>query len=64
MKQLKILKTDQLFADSPDPGHPDCKCSRCGQPIMEEELPIRCWPTGEDGEVYSYEYRYCEKCYS
>jgi hypothetical protein len=63
--QLAILDTDKLFTDSPDAGTPACICSRCGQKIGEDEVPLRMWTTNEtDGEVYteSKEYRYCTKC--
>lgn len=58
---VEVKETDQLFGDSPDTGHPDCKCSRCGEVIKDRECPLRMWPT-VDGEVTFYEYRYCEKC--
>lgn len=63
-KNLVNTETDKVFKDSPDSGHPDCKCSRCGGQIKEDECPIRCWTQNDEGEVdeNSQEYRYCEKC--
>lgn len=52
------LDTDERFSMSPDAGLPECKCSRCGQLIGEEQVPIRVWP--QDGS--DTEYRYCEGC--
>lgn len=54
-----LEKVDHLFFDSPDAGHPDCRCSRCGEKIGEDEVPIRAWP--QTTEIQS-EYRYCTKC--
>ena len=50
---------DVLFQDSPDAGHPDCICSRCGQPIPEDQCPLRVFmDEGRAGE-----YRFCESCF-
>jgi hypothetical protein len=46
------LPTDRVFDDSPDAGHPDCLCSRCGNLIDEKTLAIRAWPEG--GKEYRY----------
>lgn len=35
-------KTITWFTNSPDAG-PDCICSLCGRPILENEVPIRFW---------------------
>jgi hypothetical protein len=59
---IDILETDQLFSDSPDTGHPDCKCSRCLKVIPEQQVPTRIWPTDDEGNVLNYEYRFCNKC--
>lgn len=55
---IEILDTDTEFKDSPDTGRPDCLCSRCGNKIMEREMPLRCF-TGKERNT---EYRFCEKC--
>lgn len=43
----------------PGPYHveegPDCLCSRCGQPILAEDVAIRMWPE-EDPNRYSYRF--------
>ncbi len=54
---FKILPTDRVFQDSPDAGWPECICSRCGQPIGEDDCPIRAWT--EDGKS---EWRYHPAC--
>lgn len=54
---FKILPTDRMFKDSPFPGWPECICSRCGNLIMENQVPIRCWP--ESGK---FEFRYHPEC--
>ena len=54
--EISILPTDRIFDNSPDVGHPDCLCSRCGQLIREEELSIRC--IREPGK----EYRFHPRC--
>lgn len=59
---VEIQETDTLFSDSPDAGHPDCKCSRCSELISHKQIPLRCWPTDDDGNVLNYEYRFCNKC--
>lgn len=59
---FNVKETDTLFDDSPDTGLPECKCSRCGNKIKTREIPLRCWPTDEHGNVLNYEYRYCENC--
>lgn len=46
------IETDLLFANSPDAGHPDCICSRCGEPIGEEVIPIRVFT--DDNREYRY----------
>lgn len=63
-ENLNPRPTDKLFEDSPDCGHPDCICSRCGSRIQEYEMPIRLTTTNEKGEVDkdSKEYRFCEFC--
>lgn len=43
-----ILPTDTTFADSPDAG-PDCLCSRCQQPILDNS-GMRVW-LGESEEL-------------
>jgi hypothetical protein len=53
-----IQQTDRLFFDSPDKGDPTCLCSRCLQPIGEDDLALRAWP--QDGS--NGEFRYCEAC--
>jgi len=50
---FKILTTDKVFFDSPDTGHPECLCSRCGKLIPENEMAIRAWPS-EPGD-YGYD---------
>lgn len=62
--KLDVRHGDKLFSDSPMAGDLDCLCSRCGEIIQEEEVPIRMWTTNENGEVddNSQEYRFCEKC--
>lgn len=66
---IQVKPTDKFFYDSPDSGHPDCKCSRCGNHILQAESPIlRMWPT-EPGD-YGYdpkaeggtEFRFCWSC--
>lgn len=66
---MHVKSTDKVFYDSPDSGHPDCKYSRCGNIIPENQSPIlRMWPT-EPGD-YGYdpnakggtEFRYCWPC--
>lgn len=61
---LQVLPTDRAFDNSPDTGHRDCKCSRCGQKIQEHETAIRVWPPPADqrGQKITLEYRYCELC--
>lgn len=55
---FSLDKDDRLFKISPDPGHPECICSRCGRQITEWEIPIRIFvDEGKGGE-----YRYCVKC--
>jgi NAD-dependent SIR2 family protein deacetylase len=61
---IELEPTDQIFQDSPYAGEPECKCSRCGKMIEEEECPLRMWTTNEQGVMddSSQEYRYCEEC--
>jgi hypothetical protein len=61
---LIIRQTDSGSRNSPNTGHPDCICSRCGSVITENQVPIRMWDTNQQGNVdeQSLEYRYCEKC--
>lgn len=54
--------TDTLFIDSPDAGHPACLCSRCGNIIGEDEIPMREWPSDVATSLISTEYRYCDSC--
>jgi hypothetical protein len=49
--------TDRRFEDSPDEGDPGCLCSRCGEPIGEDETAIRASP--KDGR---FEYRFHPAC--
>ena len=53
------MKDDRLFPDSPDVGTPECRCSRCGTVIAEEDAPpIRVFvDEGRGGE-----YRYHPRC--
>ncbi len=54
---ISIKTSDRLFVDSPDAGDPDCRCSRCGKLITEDEAPaIRMVVEGK------YEYRYHARC--
>lgn len=66
---IEIKLTDKFFYDSPDSGHPDCKCSRCGNVIPADQSPIlRVWPTkpGDNGydpkAADGTEFRYCWPC--
>lgn len=59
---ITVLKTDKKFIDSPETGLPECVCSRCGIMIEKEEIPLRLFSA--KGKILSYEYRYCEFCYS
>lgn len=61
---IQVLPTDTNFRYSPDTGHPDCICSRCGARIREHEFALRMWATNERDAMdeHSREYRYCEKC--
>jgi hypothetical protein len=66
---IHVKPTDKFFYDSPDCGHPDCKCSRCDKQIPDNECPIlRMWPTAPDDHGYdasasgSTEFRYCWDC--
>jgi hypothetical protein len=61
---LELRPADKLFDNSPDAGHPQCICSRCGERIQEGEFPIRMFTTNGIGEVdeHSKEARYCEFC--
>lgn len=51
---VNIEHSDQLFDVSPDPGHPDCICSRCSEPIPEDECPIRVFVDEGAGGEYRY----------
>ena len=51
---MKIIKTDKLFQNSPDAGEPECICSRCGEVIDEEEIPIRAFVDDFRGGKYRY----------
>ncbi|KKM68175.1 hypothetical protein LCGC14_1463490 [marine sediment metagenome] len=44
-----MSKTLTWFYDSPDTGHPDCKCSLCG--LMIDEVPIRVFDPPRDREM-------------
>jgi hypothetical protein len=66
---ITVLSTDKPFTDSPDCGHPDCKCSRCGNVIPSNQSPIlRVWPTRPEDPGYDSdaqggtEFRYCWPC--
>lgn len=61
---LNIRPTDKVFDDSADTGSSDCLCNRCGNLIMDEEMPVRLYTTNEAGKVNenSKEYRFCEYC--
>lgn len=65
---ITIKQTDKFFYNSPDTGHPECLCSRCGKLIEEDEIPIRCWPTApgdfgfDPNAKGGTEFRYCEQC--
>jgi hypothetical protein len=68
-KGIHVKPNDKVFYDSPDSGHPDCKCSRCGKPIPAKESPIlRMWPTESGDHGYDpnaaggTEFRYCWAC--
>jgi hypothetical protein len=51
----RILPTDTLFQDSPDAGDQACVCSRCGEPIGEEEgPPVRVFVDQGKGGEYRY----------
>jgi hypothetical protein len=54
---FEIKATDTRFPTSPDSGHPECLCSRCGDLVQDRITAIRAWP--EDG---SYEYRFHPAC--
>lgn len=54
---LEIRLKDKEFTDSPDAGHPDCICSRCGSVIAKKEMPLRAF-----NQKNNTEYRYCESC--
>ena len=58
MTHAGVSPTDKLFADSPDAGHPDCLCSRCGLRIYDDEIPIRFFAEND------LEYRFHHECYS
>ncbi len=60
-KMILVMPDDICFTNSPDAGDPACLCSRCKQPITEEDaekaLPIRVWPDeGRGGEYREYRY--------
>lgn len=66
---MEVKHSDKFFYDSPDSGHPDCKCSRCNKPIPCNQAPIlRIWPTGPGDHGYDAnasggtEFRYCWTC--
>lgn len=50
------------FATSPDAGDPECICSLCGEPIGEEEAPVRIFNTGDD--IEAREARFHIACFS
>lgn len=54
----RIRSSDIKFFNSPSAGHPQCLCSRCGEIIERNEIPVRCWPPNEVAE-----YRYHPTCY-
>lgn len=51
---INVEPSDQIFDVSPDPGHPDCICSRCHQRIGEDEVPIRAFVDEGAGGEYRY----------
>jgi hypothetical protein len=55
-----VLSTDTEFKTSPDAGHPECICSRCGLKISSREMPLRIFT----GKKRNTEYRYCRECSS
>lgn len=61
---IKILETDQLFNDCPEPGDTECICSRCSEVILQGEMPYRVATTAARAIKMSgvKEYRYCEAC--
>lgn len=66
---MEVKHTDKFFYDSPDSGHPDCKCSRCEKAIPANQTPIlRMWPTEPSDHGYDpkseggTEFRYCWNC--
>jgi hypothetical protein len=60
MDRNQVLQTDTEFNTSPDAGHPDCICSRCGLKIGHRELPLRIFT----GKKRNTEFRYCRECAS
>ena len=64
--EITILKEYTWFPDSPEAGDPGCFCSRCNEPIDEDQDPVRMWQTytpdmGDKAEFR--EYRFCENCW-
>lgn len=55
---IEVRIDDVAFNESPDTGDPECRCSRCLQPIKEREFPLRCWTEKEPVK----EYRFCTSC--
>jgi len=53
---IEVQPEDTLFQESPDAGHPDCLCSRCGKAIQEGEVPIRMFIDGDKGGEYRYHF--------
>lgn len=57
-----VQSDDRLFDDSPDAGLPECICSRCGQVIGEETVPIRLFVLHGAKDRHGCEYRYHPTC--
>lgn len=55
---IEVRIDDVAFNESPDAGDPECRCSRCLQPIKESESPLRCFTESRPVK----EYRYCTSC--
>lgn len=45
---IRILDTDFLFSESPNPGEAGCKCSRCHRFIKENETVARNFLAADD----------------
>lgn len=55
---IQVEVGDKEFKDSPDTGHPDCICSRCGNKIPSRQFALRIFT----GKKKNTEFRYCEPC--